>query len=76
LALDPALLPTVREFLYVRLAEALHELGAEAVWVREFADDTALLEFFRSKGLGEGSRFRVPDVGELVVLKAELRSSL
>jgi hypothetical protein len=72
LVMDPALLPTVGELMYSRLMDALRELGAEAVWVREFADDTPLLDFLLSKGLEERYRYHVPDVGDLVVLKREL----
>lgn len=74
LVMDPALLPTVGELMYTRLTEALHELGAEGVWVREFADDTPVLAFLLSKGLEERYRYRVTDVGDLVVLKRELRA--
>lgn len=72
LVMDPALLPTVGELMYSRLTEAARALGAEAVWVREFADDKPVLDFLRSKGLEERSRYDVPGVGNLVVLKREL----
>jgi hypothetical protein len=40
--------------------------------VREFADDTPVLDFLLSKGLEQRYRYHVPDVGDLVVLKREL----
>jgi RNA polymerase sigma factor (sigma-70 family) len=71
LVMDPALLPSIGTRVYEKLMEALKELNAEAIWVREFADDQPLLDFLLSKGLEERYRYHVPEVGDLVVLKRE-----
>jgi len=74
LVMAPALLPTVGELLWARLETAAREFGATALWAREYADDTALLDFLRPKGFAENARYHVPGVGELVTL-AQSRES-
>jgi hypothetical protein len=41
---------SVGEQLYVRLKADLGELGARAVWLREYEEDEALLQFFAKHG--------------------------
>ena len=71
LVMDSALLSTIGERMYDKLEETMKQLDAEAVWVREYADDP-LIDFLKAKGLQQRYRYEVPDVGELVVLKREL----
>lgn len=67
--MDPALLRTeTGDLVYDRLVADLADLKARGAWVREYANDRAILAFFRRKGFVERSRFTPPGHQEMVVL--------
>jgi hypothetical protein len=72
--MDPALLLTeTGDLVYDRLAADLVDLEARLAWVREYADDTAILAFFAQKGFVERNRFTLPGHREMVVLMKPLK---
>ncbi len=72
--MDPALLLTeTGDLVYDRLAADLVDLEARLAWVREYADDTAILAFFTQKGFVERNRFTLPGHRKMVVLMKQLK---
>jgi hypothetical protein len=54
--------------LYEQLAADLAALHARGAWVREYARDTPILDFFGELGFVAANRFTLPDHEEMVVL--------
>jgi N-acetylglutamate synthase-like GNAT family acetyltransferase len=59
--------------LYNQLAADLTELNAYSAWVREYAADTATLNFFAQRGFVETNRVNIPGKPEMVIMEKNLR---
>jgi N-acetylglutamate synthase-like GNAT family acetyltransferase len=58
--------------LYQQLTADLVEMEAHGAWVREYARDTPILDFFGERGFVEQNRFAPPGYEEMVVLVKRL----
>ena len=60
--------------LYERATEELAGLGATTVWLREYAHDRPLIEFFEERGFAVGEPYRIDGVA-MVNLTKRLESA-
>ncbi len=66
--MSPDLLTTVGDLIYNQLLTDLSTLHARAIWAREYARDTALLDFLARYGFHETQRFPLQGSGEEAVV--------
>ena len=67
--MDPARLQgPAAAHLYEQLSSDLVAMEARGAWVREYARDSAILEFFLEEGFVEKNRFTIAGHEEMVVL--------